>query len=181
MTFRETVLKDSYIIGLEPSEDDRGWFVRTYCKNEFSNIGHHKEWMQINHSFTKNKGTVRGMHYQLPPYGEIKLVRCIAGTVYDVIVDLRKGSDTYLQWLGTELSAENKEMIYIPEGFAHGFQALSNHCELMYHHSQLYTPEAEKGIKYNDPRLRIKWPLDVNHVSERDAGHEYLNENFKGI
>src|SRR6478752_4125211 len=135
MKFTETSLKGSYTIDLNLFKDERGWFARTYCKNEFETIGHAKEWVQLNHSFTKQKGAIRGMHYQLPPFSEIKMVRCIAGAVYDVIIDLRKDSETFLKWFGVELSAENKKMIYIPEGFAHGFQALTNDCELIYHHS----------------------------------------------
>lgn len=181
MTFTETSLKGSYIIDLNLFEDERGWFARTYCKNEFAEIGFTKEWVQMNHSFTKQKGTVRGMHYQLPPFSEIKLVRCIAGAVYDVIVDLRKDSATFLQWFGAELSAENKKMFYIPEGFAHGFQAMTDNCELIYHHSQFYKPGAEGGIRYSDLKVNIKWLLPVTTVSERDAQHPLLDENFKGI
>jgi dTDP-4-dehydrorhamnose 3,5-epimerase len=181
MTFTETSLKGSYIIDLNLFKDERGWFARTYCKNEFTEIGFNKEWMQMNHSFTKIKGTLRGMHYQLPPFSEAKLVRCIAGAVYDVIIDLRKGSATFLQWFGTELSAENKKMLFIPEGFAHGFQSLTDNCELIYHHSQFYKPGAEGGIKYNDPRVNIKWAEPATIISERDNQYPILNENFKGI
>ncbi len=181
MIFTKTILNGSYIIELNAFTDERGWFARTYCKNEFSAIGHHDEWVQMNHSFTKNKGTIRGMHFQLPPFSEIKLVRCIAGAVYDVIIDLRKNSATFLQSFGVELSAQNKKMIYIPAGFAHGFQALSNDCEMIYHHSQFYTTGAEGGIKYNDPKINISWPLAVTNISERDNQHNLLDENFKGI
>ena len=181
MIFTETVLKGSYVIGLNPIADERGWFARTYCKNEFNSIGHENEWVQMNHSFTKNKGTIRGMHFQLPPFSEIKLVRCIAGAVYDVIIDLRKGSPTFLHWFGEELSAQNKKMIYIPHGFAHGFETLSNECELIYHHTQFYTASAEGGIKYSDPKININWPLPVTHISERDNQHNLLDENFKGL
>jgi dTDP-4-dehydrorhamnose 3,5-epimerase len=181
MIFTETILNGSYVIELNAFTDERGWFARTYCKNEFSAIGHHDEWVQMNHSFTKNNGTIRGMHFQLPPFSEIKLVRCIAGAVYDVIIDLRVSSATFLQSFGVELSAQNKKMIYIPAGFAHGFQALSNDCELIYHHSQFYTTGAEGGIKYNDPKINISWPLAVTNISERDNQHNLLDENFKGI
>lgn len=181
MIFTETILNGSYVIELNAFTDERGWFARTYCKNEFSAIGHHDEWVQMNHSFTKNKGTIRGMHFQLSPFSEIKLVRCIAGAVYDVVIDLRKNSATFLHWFGVELSAQNKKMIYIPAGFAHGFQALSNDCELIYHHSQFYTTGAEGGIKYNDPKMNINWPLAVTNISERDNQHNLLDENFKGI
>ena len=181
MIFTETLLKGSYTIELNTFADDRGWFARTYCKNEFAAIGHTKEWVQLNHSFTKYKGAIRGMHFQLQPFKEIKLVRCIAGSVYDVIVDLRKDSATFLKSVGVELSAQNKKMIYIPEGFAHGFQALSEDCELIYHHSEFYTPGAEGGIKYNDPKINIDWPMPVTNISERDTKHPLLDDNFKGI
>ena len=181
MTFTETLLKGSYVIELNTFTDDRGWFARTYCKNEFSKIGHTSEWLQMNHSFTKQQGAIRGMHYQLPPFSEIKMVRCIAGAVFDVIIDLRKESPTFLKWFGTELSAENKKMLYIPEGFAHGFQTLRNDCELIYHHSQFYTPGAEGGIKFNDPGINISWPMPVTNISERDSQHPLLDENFKGL
>jgi len=181
MIFTETSLKGSYVIGLTVFSDDRGWFARTYCKNEFHAIGHTGEWLQMNHSFTKQRGAIRGMHYQLPPFSEIKLVRCIAGAVFDVIIDLRQGSPTFLKWFGIELSAENKKMLYIPEGFAHGFQTLQDDTELVYHHSQLYTPGAEGGIKFDDTKININWPLAVTNISERDSQHPLLNENFKGL
>lgn len=181
MNFTATLLDGVYIIDLRPVTDDRGWFARTYCKNEFAAIGHSKEWVQLNHSFTAQKGTIRGMHYQLPPFSEIKLVRCIAGSVMDIVIDLRKGSKTFLDWMGIELSADNKKMIYIPEGFAHGFQTLTDNCELIYHHSVFYTPGSEGGIRYNDPRVNIQWPLPVSAISERDLSHVLLNESFKGI
>ena len=181
MIFKETSLKGSYVLTFEPIEDQRGWLARTYCKNEFLAIGHTKEWVQMNHSFTKQKATVRGMHYQRSPYGEIKLVRCIAGSVYDVIIDLRADSASYLQYFGIELSAVNKKMIYIPEGFAHGFQALSNDAELLYNHSQFYLPGVEAGVKYNDPAINIKWPLELTNISERDNSHPFIDANFKGL
>ncbi len=181
MTFAETTLKGSYVISLTPFSDGRGWFARTYCKNEFAAIGHDKEWVQMNHSFTKEKGTVRGMHFQHPPFSEIKMVRCVAGAVLDVIVDIRKGSPTFLQSAAVELSASNKQMIYIPEGFAHGFQTLAENTELIYHHSEFYQPGVEGGLRYNDKVLNILWPLPVCNVSERDNNHSLLDGNFKGI
>jgi len=181
MIFTEMALKGSYTIKLDVFADDRGWFARTFCKKEFESIGHDKEWVQMNHSFTNEKGSIRGMHFQMPPFGEIKMVRCIAGAVYDVIVDLRKDSATFLQWAGIELSATNKKMIYIPEGFAHGFQTLSDNCELIYHHSQFYTPGVEAGIKYNDQLINIEWPLPLTNISTRDNQHPLLDTNFKGI
>lgn len=181
MIFTETILKGSYVIDLEPRGDSRGWFARTYCKNEFAAIGHTKEWVQLNHSFSSQKGTLRGMHFQLSPHAEIKMVRCIAGAVYDVIVDLRKDSDTFLKWFGVELSAQNKKMIYIPEGFAHGFQTLTDNAELIYHHSEFYTASAEAGILYNDKATGIEWPLPVAEISERDTKHPVIDQTFKGL
>lgn len=181
MIFTPTILAGSYVIDLTPFTDSRGWFARAYSKDEFQQIGHTKEWIQMNHSMTFKSGSIRGMHYQLPPYSEIKMVRCIAGTVYDVIVDLRKDSATFMQWFGVDLSAQNKKMIYIPEGFAHGFQALTEDCELIYHHTALYTPAAEAGLRYNDPILNIKWPLPLTEMSERDKNHPFQHAGFKGI
>jgi len=181
MTFTPTSLFGSYTIGLTPFTDGRGWFARYYCKKEFGEIGHTKEWVQMNHSVSYAKGTVRGMHYQVAPYKEIKLVRCISGSVFDVIVDIRKNSKTFLQWFGVELSAENKTMLYIPEGFAHGFQCLSDNCELLYHHTEFYKPEAEAGIRYHDPLIHIQWPLPLSSLSQRDAGHPLLGDDFKGV
>ena len=121
------------------------------------------------------------MHYQRKPHSEIKMVRCIAGAVFDVIIDLRQDSSTFLKWFGTELSAENRKMLYIPEGFAHGFQCLRNNCELLYHHTEFYVPGAEAGIRYNAPEVNIEWPLPVTVISQRDASHPNVDVNFKGI
>lgn len=181
MIFTPTPLAGSYVIELEPFTDDRGWFARYFCKDEFQKIGHNKEWVQINHSFTEHKGTIRGMHYQLSPYKEIKMIRCIAGSVFDAIIDLRKGSPTFLQWFGMELSALNKKMVYIPEGFAHGFQSLTNKAELLYHHSEYYAPGSEGGIKYDDSIINIEWPLPLSIISDRDSTHPHIDNNFKGI
>ncbi len=181
MIFSPTLLNGSYIIELNPLQDERGWFSRYYCKEEFQKINHTKEWVQMNHSFTKQKGSLRGMHYQINPSKEIKMVRCISGAVFDVIIDLRSGSDTFLKWIGVELSAENKKMVYIPEGFAHGFQCMEDDCELLYHHSAFYNPTAEAGIRFNDPLININWPLPLTAISPRDQQHPYLNQNFKGI
>ncbi len=179
--FNSTFIKDLFIVELDLFRDGRGWFARTFCKEEFKKAGLEVEWVQMNHSYTAKKATLRGMHFQNPPYVEIKLVRCISGAVYDVAIDLRKDSSTFLKWFGTELSAENKRMIYIPEGFAHGFLTLTDNCEIIYHHSNYYTPEAEGGIKFDEPMIDINWPLAVNEISERDKSHPYLSENFKGI
>jgi dTDP-4-dehydrorhamnose 3,5-epimerase len=181
MNFESTGLNGSYVIDIFPVEDERGWFVRTFCKNEFNKIGHSKEWVQMNHSCTNEAGTIRGMHFQKQPFSEIKLIRCISGKIFDVIIDLRQNSETFLKWFGIELSAENKKMIYIPEGFAHGFQALTDNCQLIYHHSAFYTPGFEEGIKYDNKIINITWPLAVTNISERDQNHPLLDQHFEGL
>ena len=139
------------------------------------------DFVQFNYSFNKAKGTVRGMHFQHAPFAEIKMLRCIAGAVYDVIIDLRKDSPTFLKWFGTELSAQNKKMLYIPAGFAHGFQTLTDDVELIYHHTEFYMPSAEAGIPYDDKTINIHWPLAVSEISERDAHHPLIDSTFKGL
>lgn len=174
MIFTAAPLKGVYIIEPEPHRDQRGWFARTYCQDEFAAIGHQKPWLQINHSFTQQSGTIRGMHFQKAPFSEIKLLRCIAGAVFDVVVDMREDSVTRWQWFGIELSAANRKMLYIPEGFAHGFETLQDDSELIYHHSQVYTPGSEAGLRFDDPALGIQWPLPVRLVSDRDKQHPLL-------
>lgn len=181
MIFANTHLAGSYLITPEPYSDERGWFARYYCENDFKAAGLTQKWVQMNHSFTAAKGSIRGLHFQVPPFREIKMVRCISGAVYDVIIDIRKGSSTFLQSYNIELSAANKKMLYIPEGFAHGFQALTDDCELLYHHSEFYTPGAEGGIRFDDPAVHIQWPLPITIISIRDANHPYLDNQFKGI
>jgi len=181
MIFTPTILAGCYIIDLKLLEDERGWFTRTYCKDEFAEIGFAKEWVQHNHTYTKQKGTIRGMHYQQLPFAETKLVRCTAGVVHDVVVDLRKTSQTYLQHISVELSSKNQRMLFIPEGLAHGFQTLTEDCELLYCHSRFYNPSSEKGLLYKDPVLNIVWPLNVTQVSERDAAHLLIKKDFTGL
>lgn len=181
MKFIPTKLADAFLIELDAFSDDRGWFARAFCKKEFEQIGHQKEWVQINHSMSRDKGTIRGMHFQHPPHNEAKLVRCIAGKVFDVMVDIRRGSPTFLQWTAAELSAENRRMLYIPEGFAHGFQTLTDDIELIYHHSAYYTPEAEGGLRFDDPALGIKWPLPPGNISAKDLGRTFLTDEFEGL
>lgn len=181
MQFTETYLAGSFVIDINLLKDTRGWFSRYFCKEEFAGIGHQKEWLQMNHSFTSKKGALRGMHMQLPPFSEIKMVRCVAGSIFDVIIDLRENSPTLLQWFGSELSAENYRMIYIPEGFAHGFQTLSENCELLYHHSANYRADSEKGFRFNDPVFDIKWPMPITEISEKDSSHLLINNDFKGF
>ena len=182
MIFKELSLKGAYSIDLKVFSDERGWFARTYCKEAFSELGIGQEWVQMNHSFTTKRGTIRGMHFQFPPYSEVKMIRCISGMVYDVIIDLRKDSPTFLRYTGVELSSADRRMIYIPEGFAHGFQALSDNAELIYHHSAPYTPKAEGGLRYNDAAIGIEWPLELTEMSDRDRQHPIIDlTTFKGI
>jgi dTDP-4-dehydrorhamnose 3,5-epimerase len=181
LKFTESFIKNCYVIDPEPVSDQRGSFARVYCKSEFRQIGHDKEFVQMNHSWNTKKGLIRGIHYQVPPFSEIKLIRCIRGAVYDVVVDIRKDSPTFLRHFSLEMSAQNKKMIYVPEGFAHGFQTLTDDAELLYHHTEYYRPGAECGIRYNDPLLAIKWPLEPTIISERDKTHALLDQDFKGL
>jgi len=181
MKFVETELDSVYIIEPEPFIDNRGWFYRVFCENEFKEIGFKNKIVQINHSYTNKRGTIRGMHFQYPPAAEIKVVKCIVGSVFDVVIDLRKNSPYFLKWFGIILSAENKKMIFVPEGFAHGFQTLEDDCEIIYLHSEFYSKEFESGLRYNDPKLNIKWPLEISEISKRDKEHELINDNFDGI
>jgi dTDP-4-dehydrorhamnose 3,5-epimerase len=161
-------------------EDERGFLSRLYCAEEFAGTGF-TAIAQVNHTLTRRKGTVRGMHYQLPPHAEAKLVNCLRGEVFDVAIDLRQGSPTFLQWHAEVLSAANRRSLLIPEGCAHGFQALTDDCELLYLHSALFRPDAERALNVADPRLAIAWPLAIAEMSERDRGHPLLAADFRGI
>lgn len=181
MEFIQTTLKDSYLITLDKFKDDRGWFTRTFCKKEFKEFVGDIEWVETNHSYTRFKGTLRGMHFQMPPFSEAKLVRCIRGTIFDVIVDLRKGSETFLHWYGVELSFANQKMLYVPKGFAHGFQSLEDRIEMIYCHSSYYNSQYESGINFDDPRLNIQWRCRPVNISERDRSFSFLDDSFEGI
>jgi dTDP-4-dehydrorhamnose 3,5-epimerase len=181
MKFIKTPLQNAYLVELTPFKDERGQFARTFCMKEFAEIGHTKPFVQINHSMNVEKGTLRGMHFQKKPHREIKLIRCISGLVYDVIVDLRKDSPTFLQHFGVELSKENGLMIYVPEGFAHGFQTLAANSELLYHHTEFYTPSVEGGVRYDDKMLNIQWKLPPINLSQKDTSYAFLDEYFEGI
>lgn len=174
MQITATPLKDLLVVKPEPFTDERGWFARIYDNEVFKNAGMPLEWMQVNHSFTKAKGAIRGMHFQHPPHEEIKMVKCISGSIWDVAVDVRSESPTYLQHYGIELSAANNLMLIIPQGFAHGFQALEDDCAMIYFHSERYTPGSEGGLRFNDPLLNINWPLPVSIISDRDKNHQLL-------
>ncbi len=158
MVFKETRLKGAFIIELEKIVDGRGFFSRVWCQKEFQAHGLNPNVVQCNLSFNTSKGTLRGMHYQIAPHEEAKIVRCIRGKVYDVIIDLRPKSPTYLQWIGVELSSENRKMLYVPENFAHGYLTLDDNAELFYQVSHFYSPESESGIRWNDRTVNIKWP-----------------------
>lgn len=181
MNFIETPFDGLYVIHHNILFDDRGSFTRTFCKEEFSSIGFDKEFVQFNHSFNLQKGTLRGMHYQKNPFSETKLISCVQGSVYDVALDLRKKSSTYLQYFSVELNEKNMFSIFIPEGFAHGFQTLEDHTALIYHHTEYYTPKADAGVRYDDQAIKIDWPLDVKNLSEKDKNYLLINDHFQGI
>jgi len=181
MKFIETPLAGAYIIELEPFIDERGFFARMFCLNELSKIGFDRLIVQINHSMTRQKGAIRGLHYQVPPVCETKIIRCVQGAVFDVMLDIRNNSSTYLKWHGVELSKENMRMVFIPDGFAHGFQTLTDNAELIYHHSAFYSPEYERGLRFDDPALAINWPLPVSVISPKDQSYPLIDSNFKGI
>lgn len=169
MKFQETKLRDAFIIEQEPRGDERGFFARTWCEKEFKEHGLVTRFVQCNNSFSQQKGTLRGLHYQVAPHEEAKFMRCIRGAIYDVIVDLRPDSQSFTQWVGVELTADNRKMVYIPEGCAHGFQTLTDEAEVMYPVSEFYSPQFEQGIRWNDPAFMIQWPIsDFPHVSEKD-------------
>jgi len=171
MIFTETALKGAFLIALERQEDARGFFTRTWCQREFEAHGLRTQWVQCNVSFNRKKGTLRGMHYQAAPYEEVKLVRCTMGAIYDVIIDLRADSPTFKRWVAVELTAVNRCMLFIPEGFVHGFQTLRDNTEAFYQMSQFYAPEYARGVRWDDPAFNITWPLAKPIMSERDRHH----------
>lgn len=171
MIFTETRLKGSYIVDLNPIEDERGFFARSWCRKEFESHGLNSDIAQCNLSFNHRKGTIRGMHFQVEPYREVKLVKCTRGAIFDVIIDLRTDSGTFKSWIGVELSSENRRMLYVPKGFAHGYQALEENTEVFYQVSQFYQPQVERGYRWNDPAFLIKWPLDVTCISSKDSSY----------
>ncbi|HVM87570.1 MAG TPA: dTDP-4-dehydrorhamnose 3,5-epimerase [Puia sp.] len=181
MQFETTPIQGVFEIKLSPYADERGVFSRLFCENELKQIGHTKNIRQVNHSLNKQKGTVRGMHFQFPPHAEIKMISCIRGKVFDVVIDLRKNSPGFLKWHSVILTPDDHNMIYIPEGCAHGFQTMEDNSELIYFHSDFYNKESEGGIRYDDPMVSIKWPLTVLNVSEKDKNYPLLNPSFSGI
>lgn len=176
MIFSALSIAGAYRIDLERRGDSRGFFARFFCATEFGDHGLCTQWVQCNTSYSQAEGTLRGFHFQRPPMSETKLVRCIKGAVFDVIVDLRAGSPTFGTWEAVELNDDNRAMIYIPQGCAHGFQTLAPDTELMYFHSQVYSPAHEGGLRYDDPQLDVPWPRQITGVSARDAAHPWLTQ-----
>lgn len=181
MNVRQTDIDGSFVVEARPYTDHRGAFSRLFCERALADVIEGRHIVQINHSRTSAVGAVRGMHFQHPPHAEMKLVRCMRGRVWDVVVDLRAGSPTFLQWHAEELSPDSSRMLVIPEGCAHGFQALEADSELLYLHTAFYTPESEGALRFDDPLLGITWPLQVVDLSERDKNHALLTNDFAGL
>lgn len=179
--FYPTLLEGLWVVQRKPVEDPRGFFCRFFCAEEFHSAGWRKPIVQINHTHTLKMGTIRGLHFQCPPYSDSKVVSCICGEVYDVAVDIRKGSPTFLHWHGEVLSATNKRSLFIPEGFAHGFQTLTFNCELLYLHSEVFCPQAEGALHIADPRIGIVWPIAIAELSERDHSLPFIDSKFEGL
>jgi dTDP-4-dehydrorhamnose 3,5-epimerase len=174
-------LKGTFLIETTPYADDRGLFARLYGEAELQEVLKGRSIRQANYSLTLKKGAIRGMHYQVPPMAEAKFIRCLRGSVYDVVVDLRQNSPTFLKWRGVELSARTMNMLFVPEGFAHGFQTLEDMCELLYLHTEFYSLSNERRVRYDDPMIKIEWPLPVSEISERDRTCPLLAKDIKGI
>ncbi len=175
MIIEATPLRGAYLVDLERHEDSRGFFARSYCEDEFEAEGLVTHWPQCNVSFNARKGTLRGVHYNAPPYGETKLVRCTLGAIYDVIVDLRPESATTMSWIGVELDAKSRRALYVPAGFAHGFITLADDTEVFYQMSNRHAPQAARGVRYDDPALGVRWPIPIEVVSRRDASYPDLD------
>lgn len=179
--FIRTPLEGVTLVERKPVGDERGYLARLFCAGEFASLGLKRPICQINHTLTRRAGTLRGMHFQFPPSAETKIVACLKGEVFDVALDLRRGSKTFLNWHGERLSASNGRSLLIPEGFAHGFQALTDDCELLYLHTAPYRREAEGALNCVDPGLAIRWPLPVGELSDRDRSHPFIDAGFAGI
>jgi dTDP-4-dehydrorhamnose 3,5-epimerase len=178
---RETPLKDLRCILHDPIGDKRGYLERMFCSLELQKLLQGKCLEQVNRTFTKKCGAVRGLHFQRAPYAEVKFVSCLRGEVFDVAIDIRAGSSTFLKWYSEILTPDNHKTLVIPEGFAHGFQTLTEDCEMLYFHTKPYHAASEDGLNANDPRLAIPWPLKITELSERDQAHPRIDKNFKGI
>lgn len=181
MFLTETPLKGAFIIDLDRKTDNRGFFARAFCAKTFEQHGLKPTVVQTNIAYNHKKGTVRGMHYQIPPAAETKLVRCVRGAIYDVIVDLRPESPTFMRHIGVELTQDNRKALYIPERFAHGYQTLTDDCEVTYQVGEFYTPGYERGLRYDDPMLHIVWPLPAGEMSEKDRNWKLLDDEQVAI
>jgi dTDP-4-dehydrorhamnose 3,5-epimerase len=177
MIFHETSLADARLIELQPRGDERGWFARTMCRTAFEEAGLNADFRQQNASVSADAGTIRGMHFQFGPHTEAKLVRCVHGSIVDIIVDMRRGSPSFLKHEAFELTRSNNRILYVPEGFAHAFQTLTDDAEVTYLVTADYAPQAEHGVRYNDPRLGIRWPLPVSTISPKDAAWPLLGDD----
>ena len=178
MKFSPARLPGVWVIDLELRTDERGFFARTYCDEEFTTHGLNAHWPQANTSFTSGRGLIRGLHFQAEPHPEVKVVRCTAGAIFDVVVDVRPAAPTFGKWEGFELTSENRRALYIPAGFAHGFQCLVDSCEVTYLMSERYLPELARGIRWNDPAIGVAWPMSEQRLSARDAALPLLKETF---
>lgn len=181
MLFHETPLATARLIEIEKSGDARGWFARAFCAREFAERGLEHRFVQANNSVSAGRGTLRGLHYQLPPAAEVKLVRCFRGSFYDLILDLRPDSPSFGQWFGTELSAENRLMMYVPRGFAHAILTLEDNSEALYFTSASYAPEQERGVRWNDPRFAIRWPIAPSEISAKDSSWPDFDTHFHAL
>lgn len=181
MIFTPTPLAGAWLVDLEKRGDARGFFARVFCEREFAAAGLETRFVQVNNSLSARRGTLRGLHYQLPPAAEVKLVRCLRGALWDVIVDLRPDSPTFRRWFGAELSAENRRMMYVPRGFAHAILTLADDTEALYMVSAFYAPEQERGVRWNDPSIGIEWPLTPVEISPKDAAWPDLDPDSHGL
>lgn len=181
MIFHPTPLQDAYLIDVERRGDERGFFARMFCEKEFGALGLETRFRQVNNSLSAKAGTLRGMHYQLAPHAEVKLVRCVKGSLYDVILDLRAGSPSFGKWYGAELSAENRRMMYVPRGFAHGFITLQPDTEAIYLVSDFYAPETERGVRFDDPKFAIGWPVAAAEISDKDRHWRDFDPAWHGV
>jgi dTDP-4-dehydrorhamnose 3,5-epimerase len=181
MRFTETKIPGSFLIDVQKLGDDRGFFARAWCQQEFEEHGLVSRVVQANLGFSPRRGTLRGLHYQLPPFEEVKVVRCTRGAVFDVIVDLRPGSPAYQQWVGTELTADNHRTFYVPAGCAHGYLTLSEDAEIFYQTSHAFVPDAARGVRYDDPVLGIEWPAAIEVVSDKDRAWPLLDRPEAGV
>jgi len=177
MKFINTPLSGSYLIDLEIKSDERGFFARYFCEKEFNKNGLNTKWVQINNSLSNKKGTLRGLHFQSEPKSEVKLVRCIQGAIWDVIVDVRKNSNTFGKWFGAEITSKNRTMMYVPEGFAHGFITLEPNTEIIYLVSEFYSLEDENTILWNDQSIDINWPINPKIISNKDLNGKKFNQS----